>query len=312
MKVAIWGSCATRDAFETRAHAFSDIDYFARSSWIAQASPTPARATFGAGLTGGFRERVVREDIDRSILDQVVGGDPDLVVLDLIDERFAVVDPGHGTWVTNSGYFAKSPQAKQLRDSKAPRMSKWGPEREAVFAASVERLAGRFAELPPTTPIVLHSAWYTPFVAEGTGSFGQEGPARAAANNELLQRLAGHVVASLGERLLVFQPRKEVLRADPGHRWGLAMYHYENGYYDDLLDALEAVVRGDGHPQVERATPPVAPAHIARWASEWSRSERASAAPAPPPSRRRGFRRLAPDSVARWYRARRPDTDRTR
>ena len=45
MKVAILGSCVTRDAFEVRGHIFDDIVYFARTSWIAQAAPpTPSRS----------------------------------------------------------------------------------------------------------------------------------------------------------------------------------------------------------------------------------------------------------------------------
>jgi len=40
------------------------------------------------------------------------------------------------------------------------------------------------------------------------------------------------------------------LRADPAHKWGLDMFHYESSLYDDLIDAIEATASGQAHPLV--------------------------------------------------------------
>jgi len=104
MKLAIWGSCATRDVLEIDEHPF-ELDYHARTSWVSQASmPQPLPVPVPAGP--GFGERMVREDLTKEVVADLVASPPDVLVVDLIDERFDVVQV-HGSWYTMSDYYER-------------------------------------------------------------------------------------------------------------------------------------------------------------------------------------------------------------
>jgi len=157
MRVAIWGSCARRDAFEVREHSFESIDYFARSSWIAQASAAPAIRLDTSALSG-FAERMVLEDVDRLIVERLIDSNPDVVVIDFIDERMDLLDAGVGAWVTGSTYAGLTPTWAELRSSGVPALGRYHPFREPLFRAAVDLLAPRILALPPDVPILLNLA----------------------------------------------------------------------------------------------------------------------------------------------------------
>lgn len=271
MRIAIWGSCATRDCLTGRDHPFDDIQYFARSSWITQAAPTPALdVEFGPGLAGKFGERMVVEDIGRLITSRLVDSSPDVVVFDLIDERFDVVDAGEGAWVTDSDYFSQTPTSRTLKDAGARQVARFDDAREQLFADSVGTVANGLRDLKPTVPLVLHTAWHTPFTVDPAVQMWASAPQATARANRQLARLYELVARALPRPPIVAAPPQELLRADPAHQWGLAPYHYESAYYDVLLEVVSAVASEDSHPAAHtfdgRIEPP---AHIEQHFIAW-------------------------------------------
>jgi len=249
MRVAIWGSCATRDAFEVREHSFESIDYFARSSWIAQASAPPAIRLDTSALSG-FAQRMVLEDVDRLIVERLVDSNPDLVVIDFIDERMDLLDAGVGAWVTGSTYAGQTPTWAQLRASGVPALGRYHPFREPLFRAAVDQIAPRLLALPPQVPVMLNLAWYTPISCDEAVELPEGSAAKAVEANRQIARLATWVAQALGDRCVYFQATELTMRADPAHKWGLDMFHYETPLYDDLIDAMEATASGERHPLV--------------------------------------------------------------
>src|SRR5512135_2454991 len=111
--VAIWGSCVTRDAFAVagRAEQLEEylplVYYCARSSWISQDSRAyPASEADLGGLTG-FGLRMVEEDLAKNVIDRLVEHRPDIVVLDLVDERLQLARLGK-SWITGSDYLKRT------------------------------------------------------------------------------------------------------------------------------------------------------------------------------------------------------------
>ena len=298
MRLAIWGSCVTRDALEIRPHQFDPIEYFARTSWVSQASPHPAgEVEIGPELTGKFGERMVREDLGREVLDQISAARPDLLVLDLIDERFDLLHVGTG-WVTESDYYRQTPMSERDRDRVDERNLVRSPRRAELFEAAVPLLAGRIVEEMPDVPVLLHAAYYTPIITTDEVALYANAARDAVSMNEALVGFGRSLQRELGERLQVFTPRAEVQRTDPGHRWGLSMYHYEHAYYVDLLDAMEAVAAGSGHPQVSPMATIAAPLHIVNY----SRSKGPSPTPASIPAMSATARSTATADRSRWRR----------
>ncbi|MDQ1286785.1 MAG: hypothetical protein QG622_350 [Actinomycetota bacterium] len=243
--VAIWGSCVTRDAFavESRAEELAErlplLYYGARSSWISQDSrPLPVTGADMNGLTG-FGLRMVEEDLARTVIDRLVEHQPDLLVLDLVDERLQLLRLGR-SWVTGSDYVKRTEMWTKALAEADEVSSMTQPRRQKLFATSARHLVKRLVKELPDTTFVLNEAPYTTRVADGTEL--PEPQAGWARDLEAAQRPMTQVlVAEFGPRLVRATPPAEVAQADPNHRWGITSYHYVEAYYHWLIDLLLTV-----------------------------------------------------------------------
>ncbi|MFZ0159235.1 MAG: DUF6270 domain-containing protein [Kineosporiaceae bacterium] len=244
--VAIWGSCVTRDAFavasrrEQLEEELPLVYYAARSSWISQASqPWPQTDPELGGEVSGFGLRMVQEDLNKSIIDRLAELKPDIVVLDLIDERLPIARVGR-TWLTVSDYAKQTALVPRVVAAADETCSMTQPARARLFAAAARTVARRLTRELPRTAFVLNEAPYTTRVGDGTTlSDPAGGWARdlEAAQQPLLRA----VVRQMGDRLFRARPPQEVCLADPDHRWGVTSYHYVEDYYHWLIDTLRAI-----------------------------------------------------------------------
>lgn len=103
MKVAIFGSCVSRDSVEFMPEA-EVVTYVARHSVTSLESPHGAEGMDLSELTSAFQERMVTNDLHGSGLERIVhtASDLDVVLLDLVDERRGFWEFPDGTTMTNS------------------------------------------------------------------------------------------------------------------------------------------------------------------------------------------------------------------
>ena len=103
MKVAIFGSCVSRDSVEFMPEA-EVVTYVARHSVTSLESPHGAEGMDLSELTSAFQERMVTNDLHGSGLERIVhtASDLDVVLLDLVDERRGFWQFSDGTTMTNS------------------------------------------------------------------------------------------------------------------------------------------------------------------------------------------------------------------
>lgn len=241
MRLAVWGSCVTRDALEVGEHPF-ELDYHARTSWVSQAStPRPSPVVTPPG--SGFGERMVREDITKEVVADLVASQPEMLVLDLIDERFDVVQV-LGSWYTMSDYYERLRLVDQLRGAATGITIYRSPERQRQFAEAASLLAPELASALPRTRIVLHQAWYTARSADPAVPFYSTAAKHAVSSNEALSGWYASLRSAFGRRLHVVEPPRDLLVGDPGHRWGLSHYHYIPDYYTWMLAALGDLADG--------------------------------------------------------------------
>lgn len=244
--VAIWGSCVTRDAFALadRADELAErlplVYYGARSSWVCQDSrPWTGRAPDLSVMTSGFGRRMVTEDLEKSIIDRLVEHQPDILVLDLIDERLPIARIGD-TWITLSDYLKQTDAGDRMEADANEVSSMTHPRRARLFATAARRLARRLVRELPATTFVLNEAPYTTRVGDGT-EMGEPKAGWARDLDAAQQPMMRSLVRAFGPRLVRATPPAEVCLADPGHRWGVTSYHYVEGYYHWLIDSLLAL-----------------------------------------------------------------------
>lgn len=234
-RIAIYGSCVTRDAFEVRSHSHEIVRYFARSSMISQcAAPvTYTDEQMGTEISEWAR-RIVAADFEKNVVDLIAGDRPDLVIIDLIDERLPILE-GQDTIVTLSPYSQYAPYVRDLRAT-ARRVEVADPTRDEAFKRAARVLTTKLASEVGAEKILLHRSLYSTRVNKGK-SFSLKEKMASRRMNKLLKSWYDTIAATSGCRVVEVPRRVRV--ADAGHKWGLSPFHYIDTYYEHLMDEID-------------------------------------------------------------------------
>lgn len=217
------------------------VDYFARCSLASLGSEPLRRQVDLTRLESPFQQRMVRRDHDKTLLSQLGRLEYDVLLLDLIDERFDVhvgpdggftltsemrrVDPRAGRW---PGQTLKSGSADFL----------------ALWRAGWERLRDTLQASHRLGRMRVNAVRWAERTAAGADFGNQHPPAQIAAANEALEAMYEIVARDLApEQMLRFDDAL-LLGAD-AHRWGCSPFHYVDAYYLELLRRLGVPASAD-------------------------------------------------------------------
>jgi SAM-dependent methyltransferase len=237
-KILIFGSCVSRDAFnleEARQH-FKVVDYYARSSLAALATPPVTQNLALETIESPFQRRMVERDLSRAFFSDIASAEFDVLLLDLIDERFDIAELTPGTFVTLSGEFLKV--ANIDREAVARATIRSGtPRHRYLWLRGVEHLVGRLREAGRLARLVINPVAWADSFEDGSPIPGIDSARTERANQHL---------AWMHEKLYELAPEARVLRfdesvfrADPNHQWGVAQFHYGRAYYKTVLAQLQ-------------------------------------------------------------------------
>ena len=235
-RYSIFGSCVSRDVFGFSKESASVGAYIARSTIASAMSAVPdVSISIGDGVDHGlspFEIRMVRSDIEKSWFQTVSDDVSSAIIIDLIDERFSVIEVG-GSFVTESASLVRTSAYKDILNSKENIHTFLG--RERIDRDCMPRFADRILSLGRR--IILHKAfWATEFRSdEGLVRF-EKYDYHKRMNDALSWRY------DFLEKLLpgasVADPPDSIRIAEPAHRWGLAPFHYVDEYYSYVMSKL--------------------------------------------------------------------------
>lgn len=233
--ITILGSCVSRDTLETMPRDAFPIDgYYARYSLLSagtDASPNlPAQFT----TSSKFQLRNVMRDIKGNLLEELQGKTKSEVLLwDLVDERHGVYEFADGSVITRSIDVINIPelaeavqQARHLKFGEDEHFYRWCGA-SSVFVDALDAFGLRDKVL------VVATDWAEKDIDGNTTPWSMGTAAPQA--NQMFARYYDRL-----ERLGLKVLRMHDLRADPGHRWGLAPFHYEPSVYARVREAIEA------------------------------------------------------------------------
>jgi hypothetical protein len=274
-RIAILGSCITRDLWPIRGGGAENLLYVSRTSFPSLFSPpllgfqpqdTPP------GDLHGHEHAALIADLRKTALARLVAYRPTHLIFDFIDERFDLL-AANGAVVNYSGEMVRSgymAQAVLAAGRKAPRLS---PGCERLWMDGV----GEFAALVRATPLrdamlIHHEArWATDHrtpeghilpITDVQIVGGQ--PGEIAPYNALLERQEAAFRAVMPPMARVEAGRFRL--GDSAHRWGLSPFHYVPEYYDEVRRQLTAIGLPGGFtdplaaPSAPAASRPRAPA----------------------------------------------------
>ena len=226
-RIHLYGSCVSRDAFEFAKHDFVLAGYIARSS-LASAfdnhMPPPDIAAETGNIASGFQRRMVHWDLSRHAATLLNETQSDAVLLDLIDERFSLLDVD-GALVTLSVEFSrtgyKADPERIIASGSDDHLAAW---RRGVHAF--------FSNVDARKVIVNRVRWAT-HDSDGEPLEKQEWIAR---NNATLAIMYEHLATIPGIRFIDYPD--ELLIAGRDHKWGVSPFHYIPAMYSHTVRAL--------------------------------------------------------------------------
>lgn len=247
LKIAIVGSCITRDLWPIRGGGAERLLYICRTSLPSLFAPALEGFKPSRRLPGDLHQHehsALVADLQKTALGRLVAFQPTHIIFDFIDERFDLVSARgalatHSAELARSGYLAR-PAFRAARP--VPRLS-----------AACDRLwqdaAGAFAALIRGTELrranlILHSARWATHQRSVTGEISEirdvellgGQPASIDAYNALLMRQEAAFIAMMPP---LHRIQADAFRlADPNHQWGLSPFHYVPEYYDAVRGRL--------------------------------------------------------------------------
>ncbi|MET0273495.1 MAG: DUF6270 domain-containing protein [Phenylobacterium sp.] len=246
-RVAILGSCITRDLWPVRGEALSDVLYVSRTSLPSLFSPPVHGFKAASRPPGELRQhqhRALLADLQKTALARLVTFRPTHLIFDFIDERFDLLAAG-GALVTDSGELEDSGYLRQRCFKAARTVPRLSPGCEQLWNAA----ADEFAALVRATPLrdarlILHSArWAERSLRPNGRTRALQGievlPGRSAEvgdHNALLARYEARFVDVMPPLDWVSAPEHRV--ADEAHQWGSSPFHYVADYYEEIWRQL--------------------------------------------------------------------------
>lgn len=247
-RVAIIGSCITRDVWRECDLPVDDLLFISRASLPSLTSaPLPVAPALPAdpppidGI-GRHSIRQVEADLRKTALTALADHRPTHIIFDFIDERFDLLEQD-GVIVTKS-WELDCLELVGKPGLEAPRViARLSDEADRLWQAAVPRMAAALngPALAGAQVIVHHAQWARTYrtKAGGTGTF-DLGPVDWEGHNALLRRYRDLMLRAV--------PRAQVVEAqygaqigDEGHVWGLSPFHYVPAFYADVWRQLQAL-----------------------------------------------------------------------
>lgn len=199
--------------------------YCARQSIVSSVAKPVSQETIAAlefkEGTHPFHRRLVEEDFLKTSLDQLSKKNPNgFVILDLIEERVALGVTRCGTYVTFSQAASGFSNARSLITRL---IQPYSDEHVELFRQAI----GSFAPWLGSRTVIIHKAFY----AEGNWEFAHANRVLGKMYEMVIRSLSSSRIIEVGQGLRV---------SCPSHKWGLAPYHYIDGYYQDFVEQFAA------------------------------------------------------------------------
>ena len=247
LKIAIVGSCITRDLWPIRGGGAEQLLYICRTSLPSLFAPSLAGFRPNRALPGDLHQHehnALVADIQKTALSRLVAYQPTHIIFDFIDERFDLLS-AQGALVTHSAELARSGYLSRPAFRAARRIPRLSPPCGRLWRDAAGAFAGliRGTELRRAR-LILHSARWATRQKDAAGRVSDirdveilsGEPAGIETYNALLVRQEAEFTDLMPPMLRIDADAFRL--ADPNHQWGLSPFHYVPEYYDAVRDQM--------------------------------------------------------------------------
>lgn len=232
IKLAILGSCVTRDLFEFHPElkeVFEITYYNARSNFSSYMS-VPFEG-FHLPKDQGFQVKVASRDLEKSYWHELELSQPDLIICDFIDERIGVIESAGSLLAASGPTIAKfeatyntEPEILRPWSGRVVKLREWAVPQ---FFSKLNSICNN---------IIIHKAsWANEFIEnDNVKPFkGTEWETLIGLNNNILETIFNYVENShLGMDIVGGNDIGMLAGGD--FKWSFSPFHYDKSYYKSL------------------------------------------------------------------------------
>ena len=234
--VFILGSCATRDALEIRAaEGVTLADYVARTSFASLASQPLLQASLLPQIKSSFQRRMVERDMAKSFWSILDRTRFDLLVVDLIDDRFRLRCFADGSAHTVSAEYAQAVNcvADGATQERVQDLVNDAPRFRELWKNGARRLSKTLKDMGKSDRIVVNCVFHAYTRNPATNAWVDQA-------NAYLRWAYADLKWRFPQGHFITYP-EGLLQSDPHHQWGEAPFHYKEAVYVHFIAQLKAV-----------------------------------------------------------------------
>ena len=252
-RIAIIGSCITRDLWPFMGKDPFDLLYVARTSLPSLFAKAPGRIDVAPEPPPPLKRHThnaVVADLTKTTRATLVQHRPTHIIFDFIDERFDLMAAGAGlvsdSWELEVSGYLDQPA---LRDAqRIPRLSDGAG---LLWRQGLAEMAAFLALTPlRDAQIILHQAqWADRYITAKSIIANLEESLEIMpghfvsrpAHNAMLREYEAEFLLQFPAASVVAAPVNQVI-ADENHQWGLSPFHYVPGYYKAVCSQLMPIL----------------------------------------------------------------------
>ncbi|MDD3415207.1 MAG: DUF6270 domain-containing protein [Lachnospiraceae bacterium] len=244
MKVAIWGSCISRDVFEfDTEHKLNLCEYISRTSIFSALSASAEQYFRKSDTITPWQLSCIERDLKKTHWINLKNADADYLLLDFIDERFMLYRiPKTSILMTASNelYDSHIVVEKELIKIDIDQFE------NTDILQYVDCFCKKLTEFIPPERIIINRGYsVTKYRTcnEEVESFDDLEIASIQKMNKRLETLYSCVINNIPKAKIINMP--ENILADEQHKWHLKPYHYEERFYQDVLGKMLEIYEED-------------------------------------------------------------------
>ncbi|WP_322995284.1 DUF6270 domain-containing protein [Castellaniella sp.] len=240
-RLFILGSCVSRDAIARADNGeFELVEYVARSSLSSVFAGSPFEDFFSHRLTSKFQSTLVKWDITKEARYRLAKRDYDVLLVDLIDERFDLAQAGLWACCTMSNEFIATGALSELETIS---VIKSGSEQFMQYWQAGWRSLVALLDSRSMRARILVNKVFWRYSTEGGQPFPNVTKARVEKANSTLSKMYEWMAEDLEPRQFITY-EEEVMQCADEHEWGLSPFHYTERFYQATLSHLRSRIRG--------------------------------------------------------------------
>jgi hypothetical protein len=251
-RIAVVGSCVSRDVFNTRILGEEYKDDVAVVATAYQvALPSLAReqpiAIDLADRVKSSHKRFIAQELSGRSLTELVSARPDVIILDFFaDVHFGVAIREDQPLTRNNMAFESFQEAECYFDEQANerlRLESVGDSYTTVALDSLDKLVKRFSDADISPDFIVNSGRYaTSYVVGGGSERSYERNIQHLRDRNLVWDELDRLVAGHLKSPRIEYP-EELIVGDVMHAWGLHPVHYRSAYYKYMWQSVKHLMR---------------------------------------------------------------------